>query len=233
MSESGKKFPFEKVWRFEGFEQQIKLEFGLFNWLKSVQEPQKAFWTFAWILEELLADDGEEKRIDVDEKLARKYLDLYWGTGELDAEPMERGLHALDIISREFTEQDELGNVCRGYDATREKKLGRWIVKPVVNPRIHHSYLMQYYKKMIPIMMKLWHKIGDQLEDITGFKLPTKDWFDHVQLREPTEEEKARDAAEDQAFWDKAIAEGRGLQREPEVAIVGSAIDVGDVEEEE
>jgi len=233
MSESGKKFPFEKVWRFEGFEQQIKLEFGLFNWLKSVQEPQKAFWTFAWILEEILGDDGEEPRLDIDEKLAREFLRLYWGTGKPDAIPMERGLHALDIISREFTEQDELGNVCRGYEATREKKLGRWLVKPVISPRVHHSYLMQYYQKMIPIMMKLWHKIGDQLELATGFKLPAADWFDRWHLKEPTEEEKAREDAEDQAFWDKAIAEGRGGQREPEVAIVGSPIDVEDVEEEE
>lgn len=161
--EKTKKIPAESIWRFEGVEEQIRLEFGHINWEMAFQEPQKAFYAFYWMLIKIIHDP--ESHIEVDKKKAQDFVDLYLGTGheKKDATVMERGLHALDLIQWDFTDEDELGALCRGYDAKRLKKKGRTVVQPLMSPRTRHSYVMRFYEKMIPLMMELWHEIAEEV----------------------------------------------------------------------
>jgi len=181
-----------------------------FNFFEQWKEPQKAHWVFYRLLKLIKHDPKQRVKLDEsDKEKADKFIQLYEGNGKSDAPPMERGLYALDIISREFTEQDELGNVCRGYDATREKKLGRWIVKPVISPRVHHSYLMRYYKKIDALMYQLWHEIAEQVEQ--GTKVETE-WGD--QKPEPVEKDvEELSTTEPTDYW---LQQGRLQQQPPE-----------------
>jgi len=196
----GKSYPVDKVLSFLSIESQVERNLSQFNFFEDWREPQKAYWVFARLLERLKHDP--KHRVKLDWGKVDQFLDLFYGNGKEDAPPKERGLYALDIISREFTEQDELGNVCRGYAATRVRKAGRWIIKPVVSPSVHHSLLMWYYKRLNPLLYFLWHQIAEEVEggQFRGVKLK---WIGEKK----TEDEQAVDAGL-QKLRDQELAAG-------------------------
>jgi hypothetical protein len=182
------RFPFEKIFSYQGFEEQIAYELSLFNWYLSVQESQRAFWQFAIILRKILAD--KENRIVIDKKKANRFLTLYFGqksNGEPKtdtAKALDRGLYALDIIEREFDEG--YGILTRGWGASKTKKKGKTIWTPaIIGAGNHHTMVMRFHSDMQPIMFDLWHEIASVVEIRSG-GVPAE-WL--KENKSPSEEE--------------------------------------------
>jgi hypothetical protein len=186
MSKSNR-FPFEKIFSYQGFEEQIAYELSLFNWYMSVQESQRAFWQFSIILRKILGDKHD--RIPIDKKKANRFLELYFGretNGNPGREALDRGLYALDIIEREF--DDAYGILTRGWGAIKTKVKGKTVWTPaLIGAGDHHSKVMRFHGIMQPLMFELWHQIADVVEDRSSGIPP--EWLKDEE--KPTEEQLA------------------------------------------
>lgn len=184
------RFPFEKIFSYQGFEEQIAYELSLFNWYLSVQESQRAFWQFAIILRKILADTKD--RIVIDKKKATRFLALYFGRESngspqkkaQDEQALDRGLYSLDIIEREF--DDAYGVLTRGWGAVKTKVQGKTVWTPaLIGTGDHHKTVMKFHGEMQPIMFDLWHEIATAVEMRSGGIPP--EWL--KEDKPPTEEE--------------------------------------------